>query len=37
MVAEAEQVIKIPDAVGKIDARRVPVLPNLAVRLQNPS
>jgi hypothetical protein len=34
MVAEAEQVIKIPDAVGKIDARRVPILPNLAVRLQ---
>ena len=34
MVAEAEQVIKIPDAVGKIDARRVPILPNLAARLQ---
>jgi hypothetical protein len=34
MVAEKEQVIKIPDAVGKIDARRVPILPNLAARLQ---
>jgi hypothetical protein len=34
MVAEAEQVIKIPDAVGKIDARRVPILQNLAARLQ---
>ena len=34
MVAEKEEIIKIPDAVGKIDARRVAILPNLAARLQ---
>ena len=33
MVAEREEIIKIPDPVGKIDARRVPILPNLAHRL----
>ena len=33
MVAEAEQCLKVPDAVGKICARRVPLLPNLQVRL----
>ena len=34
MVAEKEEIIRIPDAVGKIDARHVPILPNLAARLQ---
>ena len=33
MVAEKEELIRIPDAVGKIDARRVPILPALARRL----
>jgi hypothetical protein len=33
MVAEAEQCLKVPDAVGKICARRVPLLPNLQTRL----
>lgn len=33
MVAEAEQCLKVPDAVGKICARRVPLLPNLQARL----
>jgi integrase len=34
MVAEKEELIRIPDAVGKIDARRVPILPALARRLE---
>lgn len=34
MVCEKEQLIRVPDAVGKIDARRVPILPNLISRLQ---
>jgi integrase len=34
MVAEKEGLIRIPDAVGKIDARRVSILPGLARRLQ---
>jgi len=34
MVAEKEELIRIPDAVGKIDARRVPILPALARRLK---
>jgi integrase len=34
MVAEKEELIRIPDAVGKIDARRVPILPGLARRLE---
>jgi hypothetical protein len=34
MVKEEEQLIRIPDAVGKIDARRVPLLPGLARRLK---
>ncbi len=33
MVREDEELIRIPDAVGKIDARRVPILPNLKRRL----
>lgn len=33
MVAETEECIRVPDAVGKIDARRVPLLPNLKRRL----
>jgi hypothetical protein len=33
MVCEPEELIRIPDAVGKIDARRVPILPNLKRRL----
>ncbi len=33
MVCEPEELIRIPDAVGKIDARRVPVLQNLKRRL----
>lgn len=33
MVCEQEELIRIPDAVGKIDARRVPILPNLKVRV----
>ena len=33
MVAEAEECIRVPDAVGKINARRVPILPNLKTRL----
>jgi integrase len=33
MVAEAEQCVKVPDAVGKICARLVPLLPNLQTRL----
>jgi integrase len=33
MVAEQEELIRILDAVGKIDARRVPILPALARRL----
>lgn len=33
MVAEAEGCLKVPDAVGKISARRVPLLPNLQTRL----
>ncbi len=33
MVREAEELIRIPDPVGKIDARRVPILPNLKRRL----
>ena len=33
MVAEAEGCLKVPDAVGKICARRVPLLPNLQARL----
>ena len=33
MVAEAEECIRVPDAVGKISARRVPILPNLKARL----
>jgi integrase len=35
MVAETEELIRIPDAVGKIEARRVPILPALARRLKN--
>jgi integrase len=34
MIAEKEDLIRVPDAVGKIDARRVPILPGLAKRLQ---
>lgn len=34
MLAEAEQQIRVPDAVGKINARQVPILPALARRLQ---
>jgi integrase len=34
MVVEKEGLIRVPDAVGKIDARQVPILPGLAVRLQ---
>ena len=33
MVAETEGCLKVPDAVGKISARRVPLLPNLQTRL----
>jgi hypothetical protein len=33
MVAEAEGCLKVPDAVGKICVRRVPLLPNLQTRL----
>lgn len=33
MVAESEECIRVPDAVGKIDARRVPLLENLKRRL----
>lgn len=33
MVCEKEELIRIPDAVGKIDARRVPILPNLNRRM----
>jgi len=33
MVAEEEGCIRVPDAVGKIDARRVPILDNLRRRL----
>jgi hypothetical protein len=33
MVCEPEELIKIPDTVRKIDARRVPILPNLKRRL----
>ena len=33
MVCEPEELIRIPDAVGKIDARRVPILANLKRRL----
>ncbi len=33
MVCEPEELIRIPGAVGKIDARRVPILPNLKRRL----
>ncbi|MDE3100591.1 MAG: hypothetical protein KGJ88_14070, partial [Verrucomicrobiota bacterium] len=33
MVCEGEELIRIPDAVGKVDARRVPILPNLKRRL----
>jgi integrase len=33
MVAEVEECIRVPDAVGKISARRVPILPNLKARL----
>jgi integrase len=35
MIAENEGLIRIPDPVGKIDARRVPILPALARRLKN--
>ena len=34
MAAEPEELIRVPDAVGKIDARRVPILPGLARRLK---
>ena len=34
MVREEEELIRIPDPVGKIDARRVPILPALARRLK---
>jgi len=33
MVCEKEGLIRIPDAIGKIDARRVPILQNLGLRL----
>jgi integrase len=33
MIAEADECIRVPDAVGKIDARRVPILTNLKTRL----
>jgi len=33
MVREDEEIIRIPDAVGKVDARQVPMLPNLKGRL----
>lgn len=33
MVCESEEIIRVPDAVGKVDARRVPLLPNLKSRL----
>lgn len=33
MVCEEEELIRIPDAVGKVDARRVPILPNLKRRM----
>ncbi len=33
MVCESEEIIRVPDAVGKVDARRVPILPNLKQRL----
>jgi integrase len=33
MVCEGEEIIRVPDAVGKVDARRVPILPNLKQRL----
>jgi integrase len=33
MVAESDDCIRVPDAVGKIDARRVPILLNLKARL----
>lgn len=33
MVCENEELIRIPDAVGKLDARRVPILLNLKQRL----
>jgi len=33
MMAEKEKCIRVPDAVGKIDARRVPLLPNLEKRI----
>lgn len=32
-VDEGAECIRVPDAVGKIDARRVPILPNLKNRL----
>ncbi|MCX6929032.1 MAG: hypothetical protein NT154_38335 [Verrucomicrobia bacterium] len=35
MIAEKEELIRIPDAVGKIEGRRVPILPALARRLRN--
>lgn len=34
MIAEPEELIRIPDAVGKVDARRVPILSALAARLK---
>jgi hypothetical protein len=33
MLAENEDCIRVPDAVGKIDARQIPLLPNLKKRL----
>ncbi len=33
MVCEADELIRIPDAVGKVDARRVPILSNLKRRV----
>jgi hypothetical protein len=37
MLAEKEGLIRIPDAMGKIDAQRVPILPTLARRLKRTS
>ncbi len=33
IVCEPENLIRVPDAIGKVDARRVPILPNLKNRL----
>ena len=33
MIDEKDKCIRVPDAVGKINARRVPILPNLKTRL----